>query len=77
MNEAVLKMFSLGVIALVVCSSLWLAGSVQQAREAGPRMASSRNGSGPSLHVSKGLVLVALPMERAASASMVRSINLR
>jgi len=76
MNESVLKMFTLSVIALVVCGSLWLAGSVQDARSAAPRMATSY-GSAKVAAINKSLVLVALPVERAASASMRHSITLR
>jgi len=76
MNESVLKTLSLGVIALVVCGSLWLAGSVHEAHKAAPRMATSY-GSTKVAAVNKSLVLVALPVERAASGSLVRSITLR
>jgi len=76
MNESVLKMFSLSVIALVVCGSLWLAGSMHDAHKAAPRMATSY-GSAKVAAAKTSLVLAALPVERAASASMIRTITVR
>jgi hypothetical protein len=77
MNEAVLRMCSLSVITLVVFGSLWLADSVQYGQQSASRMVATGLGSAQRATVNKGLLLVALPVERAASATLTRSISLR
>jgi hypothetical protein len=76
MNEAVLKWFSYSMIALVVCSSLWLAGTAQALHKNSPRMASSYAPTQLAA-VRKNLPLTIMPAERAASAAMLHTVGVR
>lgn len=72
MNEAFLKLLTLGVISLVVVSALWLAGRVQSSHKPSTyRMAQVK-------HAAKAdVLLAALPVERAASAATALAAGVR
>jgi len=72
MNANILKWLSSSLIGLVVLSALWLAGSVAAIPESPSRIMSV---TAPVRTAS--LYRVAMPVERAASAAMVRGTALR
>ncbi len=69
MNEVILKWLASGTIGLVVCSSLWLAGSVQHEITGGPVVAKASSTSKQTADIH----LASLPIERAASALGLRT----
>ncbi|MDN3919338.1 hypothetical protein [Roseateles violae] len=76
MNEAVLKTSTVGVIALAVSSAVWLAGSLQTSRPSAPRLVAAPTAV-PQKSGKPMLLVAALPAERAASASLVRTVGVR
>jgi hypothetical protein len=77
MNEVVLRTSTVSVIALAVSSALWLADSVQASRKpAMPRFVAVPAASTVAPRPGT-LLLAALPADRAASAVLIRSVNLR
>jgi hypothetical protein len=78
MNEAVLKTYTISVIALAVSSALWLADSVQATQKSAPsRFANAPKPQAATPRQTPMLLAVALPAERAASAALTRTVGVR
>ncbi len=71
MNEVILKWLASGTIGLVVCSSLWLAGSVQH--EVNGSISSPILGQAKPAKTHQGSRVVSRPIDTAASALLVKT----
>ena len=75
MNEAILKWLASGTIGVVICASLWLAGTVQQGITGVVLVGTASGSPAPAPHRRdiRDIRLAAAPAERAASAIAVRT----
>ena len=74
MNEAILKWLASGTIGLVVCGSLWLAGTVQTEVSADNLILGKAPTSSQAAPHRRDIHLAARAAERAASAVAVRTV---
>jgi len=73
MNEAILKWLASGTIGVVVCASLWLAGTVQNEIADGDLILGKASASAAPTQHRRVIHLAARPAEHAASAVAARA----
>lgn len=74
MNALVLKWLTSSIVGLLVCSAIWLAGSVKLHTSAAPYRLASVGSAGPTL---RAVERAPLPADFAASASLHGGVALR
>jgi len=74
MNEAILKWLASGTIGVVVCASLWLAGTVQNEIADGDLILGKATASAAAMQHRRDVHLAARPAEHAASAIAARAV---
>lgn len=74
MNEAILKWLASGTIGVVVCASLWLAGTVQKEITDDHTILGKASMPAQAVSHRRDIHLAARPAERAASGVAVRAV---